>query len=277
MFPITITTPHSYLTYLDANNLYGGATSEALPIADFTFLAVDEVASFDLNATMTFDDYGYILEVGLKYPEHLHDTHSDYPLATDKLRIMNDILSAYSSFLISKHVTSEKLSPNLYDKTKYVVHCENLRLYLKHGFKLVKVHGILKFRQSAWIKSYIDFNTAKRRAAKSSFLQFHYKNLNNMLFGKTTESLRKRINLELVTNPTRAKKLIAKPTTLHWDIISEKIIVSRPIYLGFCILELSKITMYKLHYEEIMGKYGSRPKLAYTDTDSFIYHIKRAT
>ena len=101
-----------------------------------------------------------------------------------------------------------------------------------------------------------------------------------MVFGKTMESLRKRMDIELVSNPIRAKKLIAEPTTLHWDIINEnlvsvrkqkpKIIVDRPIYLGFCILELSKITMYKFHYEEIVSKYRSRAKLAYTDTDSLI-------
>ena len=89
--------------------------SEALPIGHFTFLAEDEVASFDLNATTKSDDYGYILEVDLRYPEHLHDSHSDHPLAAEKLRITNEMLSAYSSFLISKHVTSEKLSPNLYE------------------------------------------------------------------------------------------------------------------------------------------------------------------
>ena len=92
------------------------------------------------------------------------------------------------------------------------------------------------------------------------------------------------MDLELVTNLTRAKKLIARPTTLHWNIITDnlasirkqkpKIIVDRPIYLGFCIFELSKITMYKFCYEEILSKYGSRAKLAYTDTDSFIYHIQ---
>ena len=80
------------------------------------------------------------------------------------------------------------------------------------------------------------------------------------------------MDLELVTNPTRAKKLIARPTTLHLDIITKnlvsirkqkpKINVDRPIYLGFCNLELSKITMYKFHYEEILSKYGSRAKLA---------------
>ena len=106
-----------------------------------------------------------------------------------------------------------------------------------------------------------------------------------MLFRKTMESLHKKIDLELVTNPTRgAKKLIANLTTLHWDIISEnlvsvkkqkpKIIVDRPICLGFCILELFKITAYKFHYEEILSKYGSRAKLAYINTDSFVYHIQ---
>ena len=102
--------------------------SEALLIGNFTFLAEDEVASLNLNDTTKFDDYGYILEADLKYPVHLHDSHFDYPLAAEKLRITNEMLSAYSSFLISKHVTSEKLSQNLYDRTTYVVHCENLPL-----------------------------------------------------------------------------------------------------------------------------------------------------
>ena len=114
------------------------------------------------------------------------------------------MLSAYSYSLISKHVTSQKLSPNIYDKSKYVVHYENLRFNVKHGLQLIKVHGILKFKQSAWIKPYIDFNTAKR---KLSSLQAHNKNVNTKVFGKTMECLRKRIDLELVTNPTRAKKL----------------------------------------------------------------------
>ena len=115
------------------------------------------------------------------------------------------MLSAYSFSLNNNHVTSEKLSQNLYDKTNYIVHYENFRLYLKHGLQLVKVHRILKCRRSAWIKPYIDFNTAKRRVAKSSFLQAHYETLNNMLIGKTMEGLRKRMDVELVTNPTRAK------------------------------------------------------------------------
>ena len=106
-----------------------------------------------------------------------------------------------------------------------------------------------------------------------------------MMFGKTMKCFRKIMDLELVTSPTREKKIIAKPTTLHWDIISDnlvsvrnqkpKIIVDRQIYLSFCkILKLFKITMYRFHYEDILHKCGSRPKLAYTDKDSFIYHIQ---
>ena len=102
--------------------------SEALSRGDFSFLPEDEVASSDLDATTQSDDYGYILEVDLKYPEHLHDFHSDYPLATEKLKTTKEMLSAYSS-LTNNHVTSEKLSPNLFDKTNYVVNYENLRFY----------------------------------------------------------------------------------------------------------------------------------------------------
>ena len=201
--------------------------SETLKIGDFTFLPEDEVASFDLDATTKADDYGYIVEVDLKYLEHRHDSHYDYPLAAEKLKITKEMLSAYSSSLTNNHVTSEKLSPNVYDKTNYVVHYENLRLYLKHGLQLVKVHRIFKFRQSAWTKPYIDFNTSKRRTAKSSFLQVRYKNLNNMLFGKTMKSLRKRMDLVLVTSPTRAKKLIDRPTKLHWGIITKNLVSIR--------------------------------------------------
>ena len=84
--------------------------SETLPIGDFTFLAEDEVSSFDLDATKKSDDKGYIMEVDLKYTEHLHDFHSDYPLAEETLRITKEMLSAYSSSLTSNHVTSEQLS-----------------------------------------------------------------------------------------------------------------------------------------------------------------------
>ena len=133
-----ITTPPSYLTYLDSNNLCAGAMSEDLPIGDFTFLPEDEIASFDLDSTTKSDDYGFILEVDIKYPEHLHDSHSDYPLAAEKLKITKEMLSAYASSLTSNHVTSEKLSPNLFDKTNYVLHYETFDFISSTGSNFLK-------------------------------------------------------------------------------------------------------------------------------------------
>ena len=130
------------------------------------------------------------------------------------------MLSPYSQSLINKHRSTEKLAPHLNDKIKYVLHYENLRLYLELAMELVKIHRILLFSQSACIKSYIDFNTTKRKEATSSFLQNLFKLFINSVFGKTMEYLRNRINLKLVTNPIRAKKLIARPTFQRFDIIN---------------------------------------------------------
>ena len=150
--------------------------------------------------------------------------------------------------------------------------------------ELVKIHIISQFSQSACITPYIDFNTTKRKEASSSFLQNLFKLFINSVFGKTMECLRNRINLKLVTNPIRAKKLIARPTFQLFDIINkdltsitmmkDKVLLNRPMYLGFSILDLSKITMYRFHYQQIISKYGIKAKLTYTDTDSFVYLIE---
>ena len=85
--------PHTFINYLDQNNLYGNSMSQSLHTSVFSFLSDADVKSFDLDATTKSDDYGYILEVDLQYPEHLYDAHSDYPLAAEKLLITHDMLS----------------------------------------------------------------------------------------------------------------------------------------------------------------------------------------
>ena len=162
-----------------------------------------------MSKTAATDDIGFILEVDLQYPVHLHKSHNDYPLVAEKVKITQNMLSPYFKSLISS--STENLAPNLNDKIKYVLHYKNLRLYLELGMKLVKINRILQFRQSAWIKSYIDFNTAKRKAATSSYLQNLFKLFKNSVFGKTMKRLRNRINLKLITNTVRANKLIARP------------------------------------------------------------------
>ena len=118
-------------------------------------------------------DIGYILEVDLEYPKELHKLHNDYPLAPEKLAVTNDILSKYCKEIADKYEIKvgnvKKLIPNLGNKTKYVVHYKNLQLYLSLGMKLTKIHRVLKFKQSDWMKKYIDFNTKKRMCATNDF------------------------------------------------------------------------------------------------------------
>ena len=177
----------------------------------------------------------------------------------------------------------KKLVPTLLKKTNYVLHYRNLKLYLNLGLKLTKVHRVLEFSQSTWLKSYIDFNTEMRKDAKNSFEKDFFKLMNNSVFGKTMENLRKRCNVQLVTDEKRLLKLTSKPTYISHKIFNEnlvgvntkkeRIMLNKPSYVGMCILDLSKTLMYDFHYNYIRKKY-TNCQLLFTDTDSLFYHIK---
>ena len=194
---------------------------------------------------------GYILEVDLKYPPHLHELHNDYPLAPEKVQITKEMLSPYAKSFLKDHILMEKLIPNLNDKTKYVSHYVNLKHYIRLGLRLTKVHRVLTFKQSACMKPYIDFNTDKRQQAKTDFERDFYKLLYNSVFGKTMQNLRNRVNVCLCNDEVKAKKLISSPTFKHVEIINEDLVMihrihtkieqNKPIYTGFTILELSKV------------------------------------
>lgn len=176
-----------------------------------------------------------------------------------------------------------KLVPNLGRKVNYVVHYRNLQFYVKQGLVVRKIHKILKFSQRPWLAPYIALNTDKRKSAKSTFEKDFYKLMNNSLFGKTMESLRKRIDVKLVDNQIQAERCIAKPAFESFRIVNEaltmvktrvtKIFWDKPTYIGFCVLELSKLLMYQFHYEYILPKYKSDAKLLFTDTDSLCYEL----
>ena len=185
----------TFITYLYKNNLYGWPMSEYLPYSEFEWLK--NVDSFDVMSIDKKNDVGYILEVDLKYPNELHELHNDYPLAPEELTVTNDILSNYCKSIVDKYDIKlgdvKKLIPNLGNKTNYVVHYKNLQLYLSLGMKLTKMQRVLKFKQSDWMKKYIDCNTKKRMCATNDFKKYFFKLMINSVYGKTMENLRKRI------------------------------------------------------------------------------------
>ena len=153
---------------------------------------------------MKKNENGYFPEVDLEYPNILHELHKDYPLAPEKFDVSSDTLSKYCIEIADKYQMEignvEKLIPNLGSKTQYVLHYKNLKLYLSLGMKLTKIHRVLKFKQSDWMKKYFDFNIEKRKNVVNDFNKDFFKSMINSVYGKILENFRKRINVRLVSN-----------------------------------------------------------------------------
>ena len=130
-----------------------------------------------------------------------------------------------------------------------------------------------------------NINTELRKEAKSDFEKDLFKLMNNLVFGKTMENIRKHRDIKLVTTDKKRSKLVSEPNYHTINLISEdlsiiemkktKVKMKKPIYLGLSILEISKILMYKFWYDYMKPKFGNDVKLCYVDTDSFIMNIKR--
>ena len=150
--------------------------------------------------------------------------------------------------------------------------------------KLTKIHRIIRFKQRAWLKEYIDLNTGLRAKSTSESEKDFFKLMNNSVFGKMMENIRKRVDVKLVNTEKQALKLVAKPNFDRRTIFNDKLVAvhmkrtklvfNKPIYLGFAILDLSKILMYDFHYNFVRKMYGSKAKLLFTDTDSLAYEIE---
>ena len=264
------TKPSKFLMYLDANNLYGWGMSQKLPISCFEWMTDKELENlFNNQIIQVWEKTPCILEVDLEYPEELHDLHNDYPLCPERVECDHGV---------------KKLIPNLRDKYNYVIHYKNLMQCLSLGMKLKKIHRGIKFYESEWLKPYIDKNTNLRAQAKNNFEKDFFKLMNNSVFGKTMENIRNRVNIKLVNTGEQFKKLTAKPNYESRKIFNENLVsvhmkntsltMNKPVYLGMCILDLSKTLMYDFHYNYIKTKYGDRAKLLFTDTDSFLYEIQ---
>ena len=210
--------------------------------------------------------------------------HNDYPLSPEKIEIGHNILSNYCSSGTNKYDIGcvNKLIPNLANKSIFAFHDRDLQLYLSLGIKLVSVHKVSKFKQSDWLKKYIDFNTDKRKNAANSFEKDFFKLMNNSTFGKAMENLRKIINIRLVNDAGDYNKYIRKPSFVSEKISSKNfgaihevkpvLILNTPIYAGFSILDLSELSVYEFNCGYINRKFSA--DLLFIDTDSLVYEIK---
>ena len=163
--------PTNYLQYLDANNLYGWAMSQPLPTGEFKWVDIENLKQEARELKRTTDKmvrnsnhgYGYVLEMDVKYPRELHDHHNNLPFMCEKIRVKGPAETRAVPHGV------EKLVPNLHDKKKYVIHAKALKQALDHGLVLERIHRVIQFKQSAWMKEYIDFNTRLRTVAKNDF------------------------------------------------------------------------------------------------------------
>ena len=200
---------NSFILYLDSNNLYGYSMSQSLPMSEFQWVAdIDEIGNIlDLKED---DNFGYIYEVDIEYPETLHETHKDLPFLAEKLLPPN-----------SQH---PKLLTTLKKKEKYVVHYLALKQAVEHGLIISKIHRVIKFKQSKWLAPYIQLNTDLRKRSKNAFEKDFYKLMNNAVFGKCMENVRNRLNMKLVVSEESLQRYVNKSTFLDRTIFAENVV-----------------------------------------------------
>ena len=263
----------TFIQYLDANNLYGWAMSQSLPTHGFKWMrnltkeTLMEILEKVNHGMSNRGRKGYIFEVDLEYPSKLWENHNDYPLAPEKM-IVNGV---------------EKLICHFKPRKNYVVHYRNLRQYLEMGMRITAVHRGISFYQKPWMETYIRKNTELRKTAANSFEKDFFKLMNNSVFGKTIENIRKRQNIELVDNRKKAAKLTSRPNFDRATIFDKNLIAvhmkkteiyfDKPVYVGQAVLDLSKTLMFDFHYNYIRKKYKNKAELLFTDTDSLMYQI----
>ena len=255
----------SFLMYVDANNLYGWVINKKLPVDSFKW--VHDLTMFTEDFLKGYDeesDIGYLLLVDIEYPKALCMLYSDLPFLPNRMKV-NKV---------------KKLVCNVTDKENYSIHI----FALNHGLKLISVHRVISFRQEAWLKPYIDLNTELRKNAKNEFEKDFYKLRINSIYCKTEQNDRNYRNIRLVTTEAKRSKLASEPNYHLTKYISKDLLImemkktevklNKPIYLCQAVLDISKTLIFEFWYNYLKPMYGDKIRLCYTDTDSFIMHIK---
>eukprot|EP00760_Papus_ankaliazontas_P009483 PhM_4_TR14086/c5_g1_i4/m.107049 len=277
----------NFISYLDMNNLYGKAMCDILPeyVVGYVDKSINEIIETEDDA-----EYGYFVKCNITIPEHIKEKTKGYPLFPESRAVEESWLSDYQKSILKQNdkkfnKTSKKLLLTLYDKENYICHYRYIKFALSIGFTqdCFNVKEVIKFKQSKWLKNYIDMNTALRTKAGNDFEKDYFKLMNNIIYGKTNENILNRTDLRIVTEEDKAIKAFTKDNFKTADycdgmyyILGEKeeCKYDRPIYVGCAILDLSKIYMAEFYYNYMQPKYNDKMELIYTDTDSFVFNIE---
>jgi hypothetical protein len=278
-----------FLNPVDANNLYGYAMQFKLPYKGFKWCEEEKINYlFDNILNLKDDeDVGYTLKVDLEYPKHLHDKQNDYSFFASHKIIENKDLSPYKKKLLNNEVKkykSKKLVLSLKDKKDFICDYRTLKQALEHGLVLKKIHCAIKYEQKAWLKPYIEKNTKLRQESISELEKDFFKLMNNAIYGKTIENVLKRQDINFCTDKKKALKYIKKTNFKRETIFTKNLVAihlnklqikyNKPIYAGFCVLEMSKWVMYDFVYNYLKPKWGKNVEIIQTDTDGLMLMIK---
>ena len=284
--------PEKWILLLDANNLYGWAMKQALPMGGFEW--VNDLNQFTEQKIKSLSDdsgIGYMFQVDLDYPRDHHHDHSQYPLAPEHMTVDSKDLSAWQLSIMEQQripvSKSAKLCLTLKPKHNYVLHYRNLKQYLELGMKLTKIHKCLKFKQSKWMESYIDINTSIRKGGVDKCTKDLAKLFNNSCFGKTCENVWNYNDVKFFTGEEKMDKVQNMINSPYFDGLKlydefsavikmkkQQVVLDKPRFVGQCVLSLSKIVMYDFHFHFMMKHFKKGLKLGFTDTDSFCYEIE---
>ena len=271
--------------YIDANNLYGHSMSEPLPFDEIKF--DKNVDLEDILNIPDDSDIGYFIEVNMTYPNNTKEKTKKFPFAPVNKKINSDNFNDYMKEIKpDTYIQNKKLICDWSDKKNYLVHYRMLKFYLRHCMIVDKVHNVISFKQSRWLEKYMNFNTQRRNQAVKGFEKDFYKLLNNAFYGKTLENVRNRLKIKFIKKD-EYRKIIKQQSKLTFNGIHKsyenydsytfkqnEVLMDKPIYLGFTVLELSKLLMYETYYNKLQPYFGEENiQLHYMDTDSFVLSL----
>ena len=283
--------PNSFIMYFDCNSLYSSVMTMNLPYKKFKFLQPEQFPDISEKIQNYHDDdnVGYFIQCDLEYPKKIHNRTKDLPLAPRHFDVERQHLSPYNLELADslgiRHYSGRKLISDQFNKTNYICHIANLKFYLEKGLKLNKIHRVLQFEQKAFLKPYIDLCIQEKGKTSSKIEKNLWKLSCNSIFGKTITNMEKRCRVNFASTEKQLVNSVNSPLFKSASIVNSKLVqtnkaygtirINSPYIFGATILELSKLILYRWHYDYFVKRFGrGNIDLCLTDTDSLLYEIQ---